>query len=365
MDKQAFTSRQAICVLTVFILGSSVVLGGFSDTEQDSWLCIVLSQVFVIPILFVYARIIKLYPEKNIYEIAEILFGKSIGKIIDVLFIWYSIHLAALVLRNFSEFIEIVAMPETPQLPIMLIIVLVAAYLTKSGAKVLGKWAVISLTVIFSFFIITVALLFPQMNFANFFPVINHSTKAIFSGAYNMFAYPFAETVLFLTIADFLKKEDSPFKIYLIGEIIGALILFLVVLRNIASIGPKLMKAEYFPSYISARIISVSDFLTRIEGSISTNFVFAGVTKITLCLFAASKGLANLFQIQDYKKMILPVSLISVALSCILYSSTMEMINFLKVYVIYVIPFQIFIPIIIWLGCEIKTRFKKTTVQST
>ena len=125
------------------------------------------------------------------------------------------------------------------------------------------------------------------------------------------------------------------------------------------------MKAEYFPSYISARIISISDFLARIEGSISTNFIFAGVSKIALCLLAASKGLANLFQIQNYKKIILPVSLTAVALSCILFSSTMEMINFLKIYMIYAIPFQIIIPVLVWLGCEIKTRFEKTSVQTS
>jgi spore germination protein KB len=365
MDKRALSSRQAISLLAVFIFGSSVVLGGYSEAEQDSWICIILSQAFVLPIVFVYARIIKMYPGKNLFEIAESVFGKLFGKIIEILYIWYSIHLAALVVKNFSEFIEIVAMPETPQLPIMLIIIMVAIYLARSGVKTLGKWSIIALIIIVSIFFITVALLSPQLKLDNLLPIMNHSTKVVFTGAYQMFAFPFAETVLFLTIADSLKEEDSAYKVYFIGVTFGTVILCLVVLRNITSIGSALMKAEYFPSYISARIINVSDFLARIEGSISANFVFAGITKIALCLFAASKGLAHLFQIQDYKKMILPIGLTSVALSSILYTSTMEMVNFLKIYVIYVIPFQIIIPVLIWLGAEIKTHFEKTSIQSS
>jgi len=365
MNKQVVTLRQAICIITVFILGSSVVLGGNSEAGQDSWLCILLSQVFVLPVLFIYARIIKLFPEKNLYEIIETLFGKIIGKIIDVLFIWYSIHLAALVLRNFSEFIEIVAMPETPQLPIILIIVLVAAYLVKSGVHTLGKWSIIALGIIVAVMFITIALLLNQMNLANFLPVMNHSTKAIFSGAYQLFTFPFAESVLFLTIADSLKKEDSPYQIYFLAEVLGAVILLFVIFRNIASLGTELTKAEYFPSYVAARVINVSDFLVRVEGSISANFVLAGVTKAAVCLFAASKGLAHLFQLQDYKKIILPVSLTAAALSCILYSSTMEMINFLKIYMIYVIPFQIILPVLIWLGGELKAHFEKKLVRNS
>nr|WP_319487673.1 endospore germination permease [uncultured Caproiciproducens sp.] len=358
MNSKYISTRQAICIIVVYICGSSVVLGGSSTAEQDTWISLLLSQIIAIPMVLIYARIIKLFPEKNIYEVIEILFGKIAGKIVTVLISWYAIHLAALVLRNFSEFIETTSMPDTPQLPLMIIMILVTVYMAKSGVEILGKWSLVSLFIIVSVVFLTVILLLNQIKIDNLLPVMNHSTKVILAGSYDLFTFPFAETVLFLTVADFIKKEDSPSKIYVWGEVLGAVILLVVSLRNIASLGTALMKAEYFPSYTAARIINVSDFLARIEGSISTNFILGGITKITVCILAASKGLSSLFNIQDYKKLVFPSSLCVLALCSILYSNTIEMMNFLKIYAIYVIPFQIIIPVVIWISGEIRKHAK-------
>jgi len=356
MNKEVISTRQAVCILAAFICGSSIVLGGCTDAEQDSWISLLVSQVIVIPMVLIYARIIKNYPEKNIYQISEILFGKIFGKIITILVTWYAIHLAALVLRNFSEFVVVVSMPETPQLPLMMIMLLVVVYLVKSGVGTLGKWSIIIIPIICVVVVSTTLLLLNQVKVNNLAPFLDHGTKIILTCAYKYFSFPFAETVLFLSIADCIKKENGPSKIYVCGILFGALILLLAVVRNILVLGPELMKSEYFPSYVAARIINVGDFLVRIEGSITANFILAGVTKVALCLFAASKGMASLFNIQDYKKLIIPVSLLSLALGCIIFKSTMEMVNGLDIYAVYAIPFQIIIPLIIWIGSEIKTR---------
>ncbi|TQI66149.1 endospore germination permease [Clostridium sp. KNHs216] len=363
MKKQYLSMRQAICVMVVYICGSSVVLGGNSEAGQDSWIALLLSQVIAIPMVLIYAKIIKLFPEKNIFEVAEILFGKIAGKIVTALIAWYALHLGALVLRNFSEFVEITAMPETPQLALMIVMILVTTYMARSGAEVLGKWSLVSLVIIVSIMFLTVILLYNRLDMNNFMPVMEHSTKAILTGSYEIFTFPFVETVLFLSLADYVKKEDSPFKIYVWAEVLGALIMLIVALRNIAALGAAMLKVETFPSYSAARIISISDFLARVEGFISTNFILGGITKITVCLLAASKGLASLFNIRDCKKLVLPVSLCMLALCSIVYRNTMEMINFLDIYKIYAIPFQIVIPVMIWIGGEIKARVKEGTAE--
>ncbi|MDF1493878.1 GerAB/ArcD/ProY family transporter [Caproiciproducens sp. CPB-2] len=358
MKKQYLSVRQAICILIVFICGSSVVLGGNSESGQDSWIALLLSQVIAIPTVLVYAKIIKLFPEKNIFEAVEILFGKIAGKIVTVLISWYALHLGAMVLRNFSEFVEITSMPETPQLALMMAMIVVVVYMAKSGVQILGKWSLISLAIIVSFMFITILLLYNRLDASNFLPVMEYSTKEILSSSYSLFSFPLAETVLFLALADSVKKEDNPFKIYVWGEVLGALIMLTVALRNISVLGATLLKAELFPSYVATRIISLSDFLARVEGFISTNFILGGITKITVCLLAASKGLSSLFNIQSCKKLIFPVGLSMLALCVILYRNTMEMINFLEFYKIYSIPFQIVIPLMIWIGGEIRARIQ-------
>lgn len=365
MQSQTFRSRQAICLLASFICGSSVIIGGITDGEQDSWICLLASQLFSIPVIWIYARIMWLFPEKNVYQITEYIFGKFFSKILIVIMIWYSIHLAALVLRNFSEFMQIVALTETPQLALMLIIIAVAGYMAKSGVEVLGKWAVIVTGTLILTVSFTVFLLYNQMDFTNFLPVMNHPTKDLLGSGYKLASFPFMETVVFLGMADSIRKQDKPFKIVLLGDLLGAAILLVVMLRNIVTLGPALLKAEYFPSYVAARIISISDFLVRIEGTISLNFILTGLTKITVCLMAACRGIAFLFHLEDYRKIVLPVGLFVTALCAILYQNTMQMFNFINIYEIYAALFQIVIPVLIWLGGEIKNRRRQVTIPDS
>jgi spore germination protein KB len=197
------------------------------------------------------------------------------------------------------------------------------------------------------------------MDLSNIQPILVHDVGAISSGALDTVSFPFAETVMFLGIADAIKTSDSPRRIFLWGIGIGALISLIILLRNIAILGVPLMTAEYYPSYIGARIINISDVVTRTEGTIWTNYVLTVFTKGTLCLLAASKGAASLFGVKDYKKMVLPLSLLGLALSAILFKSTMELFAFHKLYPYYALPFEAAIPVLIWVTAEIKNKRKK------
>lgn len=363
MPEQTLKERQAICFLTVFMCGSSIIIGGTTKTGQDSWMCLLVAQLFAVPMLMLYARIMWLFPEKNIYQIAEYVFGKFFGNIITVLFIWYSFHLSAMVLRNFSEFMQLVAMPETPQLALMLINLFTAVYMAKKGVEVMGKWVVVVICVLNVTILSTLFLLYNQVDFTNLMPVLNHSTKEFLECGYSLSSFPFMETIVFLGIADSVRRPNSPFKIYGLSIFFTSVILAVIMLRNIVSLGPAMLKSVYFPSYVSARIIDVSDFLVRIEGSISLNFIITGSTKIALCLLTACRGIAYLFRIDDYRKILLPVALAVTALCVTLYENTMQMMNFIKIYPIYAFPFQVGIPLLIWISGEIRNRGKQADPQ--
>jgi spore germination protein KB len=88
------------------------------------------------------------------------------------------------------------------------------------------------------------------------------------------------------------------------------------------------------------------------------NFLLSGIVKITLCLIVAAKGISNVFALADYKRMIMPTSMLVVALCAIVYNSAMEMFGFLKYYQIYAIPFQILIPAVVWITAEIRQKMQ-------
>lgn len=360
MKKGDLTMRQAVSTMVMYLLGNSLVLGGTTGAAQDSWISLLIAQGIALPLLLLEARLIRLYPGKNLFGMLEAALGRVAGKIAAALMVWYAIHLSAIVLRTYSEFVEIVAMPETPELPLMILMILTCVYLAKCGVKVLGKWSQVTLYIVSAIVMLTIVMLLNQLDLSNLLPVMSRGMAGVLPGAYGLFSFPFGESVLLLSIADFIPARENPFRLVLTGSLVTSLILLLVLLRNITALGPALLEAEYFPSYTAARIISVSDFLVRIEGSISTNFILSGITKITVCLLAAARGLASLFGVEDYRKLVLPATLSALALACILVESVMELINFDVVcYPVYAAPFEVVVPVLAWIAAELRGRARK------
>ncbi len=360
MFKEMLSSRQAICILVMFMFGSSVILGVSSGAAQDSWICVLLAPFMALPMVLIYARMIKLFPEKDFFEIVEFVLGKIAGKIIILLMSWYGLHLCAMVLRNFAEFVGTSYLIETPQLVTLITMILLVVYMLYSGVATMGKWCLVMLPIVVFVVILTALLSAEKIDFTNLMPVMEHSAGTIAKSTYRIFSFPYAETVLFLTLASSVKKTDNPYKIYVSAIFIITVILLLVVLRNILLMGSAVLSVEAFPAYVAVKIISIGDFIARMEGSIAMNLILAGIIKISVCLFAATKGMARLFGIGNYRKIIFPVSLSAVALSVMIYKSSMEMFDFVYISSFYVIPFEIIIPLLVWIAAEIKVRRKKS-----
>lgn len=359
------SSREMILMIVLFVFGSSVVMGVNSGTRQDSWICLLIGAALCIPVFLLYARIVSLMGEDDFFTCIINWFGEVFGRIIIALLVWYYLYLAAIVLRNFSEFMEIVAMPETPQIPMMISLVLVMAYLCKSRIQVIAQWAVVGIYVTMGIVLLTLLATVSHMQTDYLLPVMEHSRAEITKSSLQVFAFPYAECVVFLPLISAVKNAN-PYKIFLKGLGMSTAILLLIVLRNILCIGSYLMEAEYFPSYSCARIMEIGSFLSRIEGTISINFIVAGVTKATLCIYSGTLGAAKLLNIPNKLDLIImPVCMFALMLCAISYSDAVQMFDFLDIYPLYSIPFQVGLPVLIWLAAEWKSRAKKMSFHKT
>jgi len=356
MKKEMLTPLYAKCIIIMFILGSTVVVGVSSVARQDAWMSVIISMAYAIPVVLIYGRLMRLYPGQGFYEIIEAIAGKVFGTILIVLFTWYAFHLGSLVLRNFTEFINVSMLHETPRAAMMVLIMVTAAYLTKSGLLTMGRFSMFTLFVYIFTVIFTVLTSINQMEGYYMLPVLETNAVTLFDDGFSIFSFPFAETVLFLTAASAVRKEDSPYKIYLWSILFAGVILICIVLRNVLILGPAMLSASYFPSFVAARIINLGEFFARIEGLISTNFMMSGIIKISVCLFAATTGIAKLAGITNFKRLILPVSMLMMAFCEIVYTNIMEMFAWIKIYRFYAIPFQIILPMLLWILAEIKAK---------
>ncbi len=359
MKNETLTLRQLVCLLFMFLFGSTAIMGMGPNVEQDSWISIILSALFSVPFVLLFGRLRSLYPNRSFFEVLDQLFGPLFGGLFTLLMTWYSLHLCALVLRNFSEFIVISVMPETPQLPLMLMMLAVMVYLTKSGIETMGKWAALTMPVIVLVVILTILLSLNNMEFSRILPVMGHDFSKIVASAFPFLSFPFLEIVVFVCAFQGCGRQGGAYRGYLIALAIAFLALLFVELRNILLLGFPLLDSSHFPSYVAAKAIKLGKLISRLEGSISMNFILGGVIKTSVCLLAATKGIAHLFQLERPAGLLLPIGLLAVTLATILFYSTTEMFGFIKIYVYYAAPFQMVIPILTWVFAEVRARREK------
>jgi len=309
MQKNLISTKQAIYILIMFILGNSVMYTG-SKAKQDTWLAVLIALVLFTPMMMVYARIVSLYPGKSLYAIVIDVFGKFFGKAIIFLYVLYAISLGSLLMRNFSEFIHVVAMSETPKIVPLVFLFTLSVWMIKSGVETLGRWVRVALPVVFVSLLVTLLLSIKSLDFSNLKPVAGTEFNILMESAFTIFSFPFAETVLFTTLFGSVKAKSNPYKIYIYSIVICTLFFLAAGLRN-AVIGSSL-GMFYFASYAAVSVISLGEFFTRIEVLIGLAFLLDLFVKLCVCMFAASMGISKIENIKNYKELAIPVEILKI-----------------------------------------------------
>ncbi|HEX2927122.1 MAG TPA: endospore germination permease [Ruminiclostridium sp.] len=357
MDKEVISTKQAIFTFILFNIGSFIIFGSGSDVKQDVWISILLGLIMSLPMLFIYSRILMLYPGKDLYDIILYVFGKILGRFICLVFLWYSFHLGTLVIRNFSGFVNVVSFPETPPFIFIILITLLAIWIVKAGIEVLGRWSAFIFPITISIITLTIMLSMSNAHFLNLKPLLYNGLKPVFKTAFSIYSFPFAESVILTMVFNTVKEHKKIFKVFLVGNSIGCLTMTVSALRNILVLGPELTTNFFFPSYIAVRTVNIGDFVQRFEIVVAIVFIFGGFIKISVCLLAATKGLAKLFSVSDYRQLTVPVGFLMVNFANIIYESDMEMFYWAtKIYQFYAIPFQLVFPVIILIAAKIKQK---------
>jgi spore germination protein KB len=225
---------------------------------------------------------LSIFQDKDLFDILDIVFGKVIGKLFAVLYSLYAFHLGALVLRNFGEFINSIAMPETPMFLPMLCIGITCIIAARSGIEVMGRTAAYFLPVLFFILLAVQLLAIPQLKMNYLKPVMGNGITPVITAGFAAFAFPFAETVLFTGAFSGLKTKRSSYRIYFWGLLIVSAIIIITTVRNIGVLG-NMRDNFYFPAYAAVSAINIGDFIQRIEVTVSFVFVFGVLIKTSIC----------------------------------------------------------------------------------
>jgi spore germination protein KB len=357
VSKEIIPAGQSISIIVLFIIGSSLFMGTSGESGNSSWIALIFAVLLAVPLMLIYARLHVLFPGKDLYDMLIAVFGAVIGRVFSCLYIWYTLHLGALVLRNFGEFSKTVALTSTPMIAPMLIIGLLCVWVVNAGMEVLGRSAkfLLLFTMLVTAFVQLLSV--PKFEYHHLKPLLDSGWGPVFADTAGSFTFPFAEVVVFLGAFTVLPKKGSASRVLISGILIAGVIAIGTSLRNLLVLGPDILSSLYFPSYVAVSRINVGDFLTRIEGSSAIIFVISLFIKVSLCLYVTCNGLAKVFKLKSYRSVVLQMGLIMVYLADFLFKNITQMQYFAyHIYKIYAIPFQLIIPLLLWIMAEIMAR---------
>ncbi|MCM1988350.1 GerAB/ArcD/ProY family transporter [Oceanirhabdus seepicola] len=131
MNNEVVSDKQGISLIVLFIIGSSSIVVPGLPANNDVWLAIILSVLMAMPMALIASRLHVIFPERDLFDIIEICFGKFLGKILILSFTWFVFKLAAEVLRNSSQFLNTSSLTETPLIIPMICISMLILFIVK------------------------------------------------------------------------------------------------------------------------------------------------------------------------------------------------------------------------------------------
>lgn len=356
MEKIRISGVQLSILIMGFLLG--VIINPSAIARQDAWIVHILAWASSFGLLTIYLTIARLNPNKTLVQILKNTFGKYIGGLISLLYIWYFIHLAAIVTLSFGGFAAITVYTQTPGIFINICSGLVLIYGLRSGLEVIARAVEVTIPMVLVLMVLITLIMIPDFNINNILPMMKQGMTPIMKGLFSNVTFPFGELVVFLMIFPFVNKKSQIHKYSYIGLGIIGFITLLTIVRDLMILGPDMVYRLIFPFTVVAKLfpISIAPII------LFYNLVGLGV-KVGILIYAASLGIAQVFNLEEFKPFIIPLVIFNLALSEWLYNSIIEGLRWSnKYYAFYALPFQVIIPLILLVISFIK--YKKTKKET-
>ncbi|GMQ58900.1 hypothetical protein AN1V17_32960 [Vallitalea sediminicola] len=269
-------------------------------------------------------------------------------------------------MSTFSLFTNIVGLINTPKSIIAFGVILLVIFGIKCGLEVLGRWSEFFVRIIYPVILLTIPLMLTMVEVFNLTPVFADGIKPIAKGALEIITFPLAEifTFMFILSTKSISKSKSIYKVFIIGLLLGGLVLFCTHVSAYLCLGQFAYSSSYFPIYSAVSRINIGNILQRIEAIIAIIFIMSGFIKIGIYLLAGCKGVAVMFKMKNYKLIVTPLSIITLVISITTVSSIMELESHIYYYNYMAILMQLIIPIGTLIVVEIKCRIGKKELRN-
>lgn len=344
--------RQFAVVVMIYTIGTTVLIipsGLAADAKQDAWLAAILGVGLNVIVVCLYNWVGNCFPNMTLVEYNEKLFGKWLGKLFSLLFLFFSFIGAATVLFYMGNFVNTHVMPETPIQAVNMIFAIVVVMGVRLGLETLVRAAEIFFPWIIMLFIILVVCLLPEIEVEKLQPLFSVGIKPLIKAAISVAgtsSLPFI--ALFMVFPAHVNHFQKAKKAFLIATLFGGAFFVIITFLCISVLGTNVTVRQMFPSYVLAKQINIGNFLERVEILIAGIWFLTVYFKTTFYFYGFVVGLAQILNIKDYRPLVLPLGMILVVYSLVVYPNVAYSTKFdTTVWIPYVLTIGLLYPILI------------------
>jgi spore germination protein KB len=367
METEKINPFQLFCLMFLFELGSSIVVGVGLQAKQDAWLAILLGMVSSLPLFLIYSYLFYQYPYHSLTGYIKQIVGNYIGVPLLLIYICYFLYIAARVLRDFGALLTTTTLVETPLIVVNGLMILLITYGIYLGIEVIGRTAEAIFFIMLSlgFLGILSSVSSDIIKPENLTPLLENGWNLILTTVYTQtYTFPFGEMVAFTMILPFLNKPKLGKRIGLYALLASGLVLSLTIALEVSVIGINGAAVAQFPLLQTIGKVNIANFIQRLDIIVIATLILGVFIKITVFFYAGYLGIQDLIQLKkkSHKNYCLLLLCSSILIASIKMSSNFAEhievgLKWVPIYLHW--PLQTGIPLILFLITLLKKVFSK------
>lgn len=330
-NKEKISNRQLATLIVLFTIGSSVLFIPAALTEaaeQDAWISAIVATVVGLFVVLFYAKLHQMYPKKSYFESVTHVLGKWCGGVVIAITYIFFFLLATLLLWDIGDFLKTQILVTTPIEVIFVIFMLTVIYGARIGIESIARAAEIFIPWIIMLFLLMIIFLLGSLERENILPIMEDGIKPILHGSYYLLSFPYLEVLAFLMITPHVNKAGGVRKAFVEGVLIGGCILIISTLFCILVLGADLTARHTYPLYVLGKKVSIGKILERVEVFIAIIWFLSIYFKLSIIFYILITSLKSFFRLKDYRPLTLPMGMLLIVMTIIMYGSTLEVQKF-------------------------------------
>ncbi|WP_442595802.1 GerAB/ArcD/ProY family transporter [Neobacillus sp. D3-1R] len=301
----------ALIINMVYAKSIGLTQGSMSrEVGSDNWISTLIASIFAMVLLYLTVIVSRRLPKKDFLSQGKGLIGNLSGRMLGCVFFIFFLGAFGSVMTTFVYHLKDYFLPDAPTWIFILVAIIVGSYGIYFGIEVVARMALIG---VFSILLLNILLLLGSVgrfDINELLPIFQSGFWPVVLSSRHHLADWSMVIIMAGIILPLVRQQDKWARSSLAGVAFGTIF---IIMWPILETG--VLSAEVTGQYIvscmqMARSAQIGIYIHRYEMIMIAFFAISILTQIMMTLFCASVSVQRIFNLKDYRTIIIPVSLL-------------------------------------------------------